>query len=55
MRLTVFNGSPRGKGSNSKLFLEHFLIAAEGRATVFCCKPLGPVDVGAADTVQRSI
>ena len=25
MKLTVFNGSPRGKGSNTKIFLEHFL------------------------------
>lgn len=25
MRLTVFNGSPRGKNSNSQVFLEHFL------------------------------
>jgi len=25
MRLTVFNGSPRGKGSNTKILLEHFL------------------------------
>ena len=25
MRLTVFNGSPRGKGSNTKFLLEHFL------------------------------
>jgi len=25
MRLTVFNGSPRGKTSNSKVLLEHFL------------------------------
>jgi 6-phosphogluconate dehydrogenase len=25
MRLLVFNGSPRGKGSNTKVFLEHFL------------------------------
>ena len=29
MRLTVFNGSPRGKGSNSKVFLEHFLEGFE--------------------------
>ncbi len=26
MRLTVFNGSPRGKGSNTKILLEHFLL-----------------------------
>ena len=25
MRLTVFNGSPRGKGSSTKILLEHFL------------------------------
>ena len=25
MRLTVFSGSPRGKRSNSKVLLEHFL------------------------------
>ncbi len=25
MRLLVFNGSPRGKGSNTKVLLEHFL------------------------------
>jgi hypothetical protein len=25
MKLTVFNGSPRGKGSNTKVLLEHFL------------------------------
>jgi multimeric flavodoxin WrbA len=25
MKLTVFNGSPRGKGSNTKVFLDHFL------------------------------
>ncbi len=25
MKLTVFNGSPRGKGSNTRVFLEHFL------------------------------
>jgi len=25
MKLTVFNGSPRGKGGNTKIFLEHFL------------------------------
>jgi len=25
MRLTVFNGSPRGKGSNTKILLEHFI------------------------------
>ncbi len=25
MRLTVFNGSPRGTGSNTKVYLEHFL------------------------------
>jgi len=25
MKLTVFNGSPRGKGSNTKILLEHFI------------------------------
>ena len=25
MKLTVFNGSPRGKSSNTKVFMEHFL------------------------------
>ncbi|MCD6375041.1 MAG: NAD(P)H-dependent oxidoreductase [Caldisericaceae bacterium] len=25
MRLTVFNGSPRGEGSNTKILLEHFI------------------------------
>ena len=25
MKLTVFNGSPRGKGSNTKVLLEHFI------------------------------
>jgi multimeric flavodoxin WrbA len=25
MKLTVFNGSPRGKGSNTKILLDHFL------------------------------
>jgi len=25
MKLTVFNGSPRAKGSNTKVFLEHFI------------------------------
>jgi len=25
MRLTVFNGSPRGKGSNTKILLENFI------------------------------
>ena len=25
MKLTVFNGSPRGKNSNSRILLEHFL------------------------------
>ena len=25
MKLTIFNGSPRGEGSNTKVFLEHFL------------------------------
>ena len=33
MRLTVFNGSPRGKDSNTNVYLEHFLsgfLATEG-------------------------
>ena len=33
MKLTVFNGSPRGKGSNTKVLLEHFLkgfVTTEG-------------------------
>lgn len=29
MKLTIFNGSPRGKGSNTKVFLEHFLTGFE--------------------------
>ena len=35
MKLTVFNGSPRGKGSNTKIFLEHFLngfVVKEGNS-----------------------
>ena len=32
MRLTVFNGSPRGKGSNTKVFLEHYLKGFEAKA-----------------------
>ena len=33
MKLTVFNGSPRGKGSNTKILLDHFtdgFTATEG-------------------------
>ena len=33
MKLTVFNGSPRGKSSNTRVFMEHFLngfMATEG-------------------------
>ncbi len=29
MKLTVFNGSPRGKGGNTKLYLDHFLRGFE--------------------------
>lgn len=32
MRLTVFNGSPRGRGSNTKVFLEHYLKGFEAKA-----------------------
>jgi len=32
VKLTVFNGSPRGKGSNTKVFLEHFLDGFEAKA-----------------------
>lgn len=32
MRLTVFNGSPRGRGSNTKVFLEHYLRGFEAQA-----------------------
>ena len=32
MRLTVFNGSPRGRGSNTKVFLEHYLKGFEAQA-----------------------
>ena len=32
MRLTVFNGSPRGRKSNSKIVLEHFLAGYEVNA-----------------------
>lgn len=35
MRLTVFNGSPRGKNSNTKVLLDHFLegfVATHGNA-----------------------
>lgn len=32
MRLTIFNGSPRGRGSNTSVFLEQFLSGFEARA-----------------------
>jgi len=32
VKLTVFNGSPRGKGSNTKVFLEHYLKGFEAKA-----------------------
>jgi multimeric flavodoxin WrbA len=35
MKLTVFNGSPRGKGSNTRILLEHFIngfTATEGNS-----------------------
>ena len=31
MQLTVFNGSPRGKNSNTRLLLERFLSGFEGK------------------------
>jgi len=31
MKLAIFNGSPRGKGSNTRILLEHFQIGFENR------------------------
>ncbi len=36
MRLTIFNGSPRGKGSNTKILLEQFMQGFEASAGNSC-------------------
>ena len=39
MRLTVFNGSPRGKGSNTKVLLEHFTNGFMTKEAIQTIKP----------------